>query len=969
MKKIGAKGGRMVFAAVFILVLAGGAALLRGADEDSGGAREISMPPDIIDSGSQINDNNGQPKDEYVFAVQKMGSYGGFTAGMIDTMAKKALTAIEKKTGIKIRLVYYDSWEGLKKAFESGDADFTFLYDNSYIDSYGGLAAAIATYSIDGDKTHSYCIYVKKDGLIKTVADLRGRGMPGADIYFLKQILIDNGIDEPFDGFFGYMPFNYGEELAALESGDLDFFIQATDYMLIPQFLNSAYKDKTRVLACTEKFTNHPLVARNGVPRDVIDRVVSTLADAYDDPEFADVFSMFKLYGVRVKVVPVSDSDYDALRAFDKKVEDEKWDEKLMDEYGRLSEKSQEMRFRKLESKVALDPYDTKSVKELAYGYINGMQCPEAIELLKKYLGGPAPEPEARTLMARALMCIGKYPEAIESAEQAISAGDKSAEVHALIGEANERMGRLKEAEAAYLEAEKLAAPDDNVQSQILYFYYWGLGDLDKAEKKARFLSLSQSDYNHGWTLETLAEILVRKGSADEQEVLQLLELFHKLRNEKYPEALAMAHLGRLLREYRDDERKADEYFRKAVEAAPDCGKCYTEGWWGLRDPAVAIERCLKAIEIDPSNEDGYYCLADKYYETKKYREVIEITEKALEHRRGSWQTVDSEAILSYFKLGERDTALKLLEKQTEAKQGAGGGDESFIAETKIRILMEAGEFRLAEEEYRKYAEKRPFGSSAEWTMAARYGRWGRFEEAEEMLERAVVKDPYCASCYTWIAGYDANLERWDEAEKAAVKALELAPRSAYIMQILGEIYLAQGKFKDAEKQFRAALEIEPRNPKLKERLALAEKGVSGTRAGGSALDVPWFCGAMPPGGDFPLAIGEVHTYPNPFRGGTDAGGISFAAQNIKGSEDIYISAEIYDIRGKLVTKLSNVVFNYGVNDYSSVFKNNGYSLLEWNPPANASGVPVASGVYLYALKATTCMYKTEYKGKTSIVR
>lgn len=967
MKKIRAKGGRMLFAAVFILIFAGGAALLRGADKDGGGAREISMPPNIIDGGAYVIAGNGQPKDEYVFAVQGIGSYGGLTAGMIDTMAKKALAAIEKKTGIKIRLVYYDSWEGLKKAFESGEADFTFEYDNWYINSYGGLATAIATYSIDGDKTHSYCIYVKKDGPIKTVADLRGRGMPGADMHFLKQILIDNGIDEPLDGFFGYMPFNYGEELAALESGDLDYFIQATDYMLVLQFLNSAYKDTTRVLACTEKFTNHPLVARNGVPRDVIARVVSTLADAYDDPEFAGVFSMFEFYGVKVKVVPVSDSDYDAWRAFDKKVEDEKWDEKLMDEYGRLSEKSQEMRFRKLESKVALDQYDVKSVKELADMYINGMQCPQAIELLKKYLAGPAPEPEARTLMARALMCIGKYPEAIESAEQGIAAGDKSAEVHALIGEANERMGRLKEAEAAYLEAEKLAGPDDNVQSQILYFYYQRLGDLDKAEKKAR--SLLQSDYNRSWTLETLAEILVRKGSADEQEVLQLLESSYKLRQEKYPEALAMAHIGRLLREYGDDELKADEYFRKAVEAAPDCIKCYTEGWWGLRDPAVAIERCLKAIEIDPSNEDGYYCLADKYYEMKKYREVIEITEKALEHRRGSRQTVDNEAILSYFKLGERDTALKLLEKQTEAKQGAGGGDESSIAETKISILMQAGEFRLAEEEYRKYAEKLPFGSRAEWTMAARYGRWGRFEEAVEMLERAVVKDPDCATCYTWIAGYEANLERWDEAEKAAVKALELAPRSVYIMQILGEIYLAQGKFKDAEKQFRAALEIEPRNPKAKERLALAEKGVPGTGADGSALDVPWFCGATPPGGDVPLAIGEVHTYPNPFRGGTDAGGISFAAQNIKGAEDIYISAEIYDIRGKLVTKLSNVVFNYGVNDYSSVFKNNGYALLEWNPPANASGAPVASGVYLYTLKATTCMYKTEYKGKISIVR
>jgi hypothetical protein len=113
-----------------------------------------------------------------------------------------------------------------------------------------------------------------------------------------------------------------------------------------------------------------------------------------------------------------------------------------------------------------------------------------------------------------------------------------------------------------------------------------------------------------------------------------------------------------------------------------------------------------------------------------------------------------------------------------------------------------------------------------------------------------------------------------------------------------------------------------------------------------------------------PLALTDVHTYPNPYVSARDSQ-ITFAAAGLLGSENISIEIKVYDIRGSLVTTIAGgVAAPYVQNVYG-----NGYALYDWIRPSNAAGRPLASGVYLYYLTARTAHYEATAKGKFSVVR
>jgi len=115
-----------------------------------------------------------------------------------------------------------------------------------------------------------------------------------------------------------------------------------------------------------------------------------------------------------------------------------------------------------------------------------------------------------------------------------------------------------------------------------------------------------------------------------------------------------------------------------------------------------------------------------------------------------------------------------------------------------------------------------------------------------------------------------------------------------------------------------------------------------------------------------PLAMTNIHTYPNPYVIGRHTGGLRFTADTMNGDADITIDIQVYDIRGSLVASLMSIV----PSDFQSVFENNGYTLLNWGTPLNNAGRQLASGVYLYYMHARdTNGYTVTYKGKFSVVR
>ncbi len=115
-----------------------------------------------------------------------------------------------------------------------------------------------------------------------------------------------------------------------------------------------------------------------------------------------------------------------------------------------------------------------------------------------------------------------------------------------------------------------------------------------------------------------------------------------------------------------------------------------------------------------------------------------------------------------------------------------------------------------------------------------------------------------------------------------------------------------------------------------------------------------------------PLKIDNLHTYPNPWMPGL-AGEITFNADNVEYTQGqmLKVNIEIYDIRGKLVRSIVNVISGEaGIQP--GVF--GGIDLAKWNIRNNA-GKQVASGVYFYVLRATDGITSKTIKGKIGIVR
>jgi hypothetical protein len=111
-----------------------------------------------------------------------------------------------------------------------------------------------------------------------------------------------------------------------------------------------------------------------------------------------------------------------------------------------------------------------------------------------------------------------------------------------------------------------------------------------------------------------------------------------------------------------------------------------------------------------------------------------------------------------------------------------------------------------------------------------------------------------------------------------------------------------------------------------------------------------------------PLELKDLHTYPNPWRADLSSGATFNSSADSTCTGNITVDIEIYDIRGKIVRRLPPSTGDCGVNKLAPAV------LATWDG-RNNSGSRVASGVYLYILKARDAVQNKTYKGKLSVVR
>jgi len=201
----------------------------------------------------------------------------------------------------------------------------------------------------------------------------------------------------------------------------------------------------------------------------------------------------------------------------------------------------------------------------------------------------------------------------------------------------------------------------------------------------------------------------------------------------------------------------------------------------GRYDDAVA--ELLKAVEIDPQNDQYQFHLGHSYFKQKKYSEAIHAFEET-----ARINPVHTDA---YYHMG-----------QIYRLQGC--------AEEAARILEKA-------------SHTQPQNADIFKNLGEAYLSQGRFDEAVRAFEKTGDLDPTCEHAFYQIGKILMKRdEKKEEARQALKKAVSLQPELTDAHFSLGLLAVEAGRHKDAVRSFREVINREENNARAHYQLGFA---------------------------------------------------------------------------------------------------------------------------------------------------
>lgn len=254
-----------------------------------------------------------------------------------------------------------------------------------------------------------------------------------------------------------------------------------------------------------------------------------------------------------------------------------------------------------------------------------------------------------------------------------------------------------------------------------------------------------------------------------------------------------------------DGTIKSLEYFKKAVELAPDYGEAYAfMGETLIHHAAFGIISTIDAHE--QARSYAYTALGINQYDPRAHKVLAFI------HLFYDWNW--DAAIESY---------------QKAVRYGLPNQND-FI--TYYYIFLE-NDFEKAVKIAKEGLETDPLHSGSHWQLGISYYFGARFEEAIEAFNKAIELEPSNSETYHWKSTALGFLKRFDEAQEASQKAIELSEENpwAQFSHLILKVLLGQ------EKEVLQAIEsqefLDPMDPAIlyalmgmkDEAIALLEEG------------------------------------------------------------------------------------------------------------------------------------------------
>lgn len=217
-----------------------------------------------------------------------------------------------------------------------------------------------------------------------------------------------------------------------------------------------------------------------------------------------------------------------------------------------------------------------------------------------------------------------------------------------------------------------------------------------------------------------------------------------------------------------DGTVKSLEYFKKAVELAPDYGEAYAfMGETLIHHAAFGIISTIDAHE--QARSYAYTALGINQYDPRAHKVL---------------------AFIHLFYDWDWDAAIESYQK---AVRYGLPNQNDFI--TYYYIFLE-NDFEKAVKIAKEGLETDPLHSGSHWQLGISYYFGAQFEEAIEAFNKAIELEPSNSETYHWKSTALGFLKRFDEAQEASQKAIELSEENpwAQFSHLILKVLLGQEK-------------------------------------------------------------------------------------------------------------------------------------------------------------------------------
>ncbi len=330
---------------------------------------------------------------------------------------------------------------------------------------------------------------------------------------------------------------------------------------------------------------------------------------------------------------------------------------------------------------------------------------------------------------------------------------------------------------------------------------------------------------------EEILDLARQKKEIKENALIFVLEFAAAQGLEKDKKAEAYFNAGRAMY-FSGDSKKAEEYYRKAIETNPDFAEAhnyYSQLLQKLNRIDEAIEHYKKAIEIDPKLSWAHYNYARLLKKSNKKTEAEEHYKKAIEaDLKNAWAQYRYAGLLQEMKRISK--AKELYEKaiETDPEFAEAHSDYAILLKELNKNVEAEEHYKKAEKLYLKAIEKKQNIAEVHSDYATLLKEFNKKDAAEEQYRQAIKADPEHIWAHYKYAVLLQELNRKNEAEEQYKKAKEIEPGFVWIHYNYANLLRQKAQLLDAEKEIRIALQIEE-NPYVLGTLGdiLADEGLN----------------------------------------------------------------------------------------------------------------------------------------------